>query len=72
VRRRIIGDADLLVLGGIACLFDWPVTVMAIVGIEVRRRWWIKQYTKPITALPGIGLGLIAYLFWVLVTNFSL
>jgi hypothetical protein len=72
VRRGVVGKADLLVLGGIACLFDWPATVMAIAGIEVWRRWWRKRCTKPVPALPGMGLGLITYLFWGCVTSLTL
>ena len=71
VRRRIIGEADLLVLGGIACLFDWPATVMALLGVEVWRWGWRKRCIKPIPALPGMGLGLIAYLSWIFAANLN-
>ena len=38
VRRRIIGEADLLVLGGIAGSFDWPEPRESLVGAELMRR----------------------------------
>ncbi len=65
VRRGIVGEADLLVLGGIACLFDWPATVVALLGVEVWRWGWRKRCIKSIPALPGMGLGLLAYLSWI-------
>ena len=38
VRQGVVGEADVLVLGGLACLFDWPATVCALVGVDVWRR----------------------------------
>jgi phage shock protein PspC (stress-responsive transcriptional regulator) len=60
VRRKMVGEADLLILGGIACLFDWPATVMALGGIELMRHCQRRPGSVP--ALPGIFLGLAAYL----------
>jgi hypothetical protein len=74
VRRRIIGEADLLVLGGIACLFGWPATVLALVGVEVWRRMWKRPRSEskepdgcPATpAIPGVFLGLVTYVLFLL------
>jgi hypothetical protein len=71
VRRGMVGGADLLVLGGVACLFDWPATVMALGGVEIWRRWWVKQRSRPhrpaeplrVPALPGMLIGIVCYWF---------
>jgi hypothetical protein len=67
VRRRIIGEADLLALGGIACLFDWTAAVLAFLGVEVwrwgRKRWQFDVCPK-FAALPGMLLGSEVYLLW--------
>ena len=60
LRQGIVGDADLLILGGVACLFDWPATVMALCGVEFLRRCQRRSGSVP--ASPGIFLGLAAYL----------
>jgi len=60
----MVGGADLLVLGGLACLYDWPATVCALVGVEVWRMFWKKWESSPVAALPGMGFGLIVYLLW--------
>lgn len=62
VRRGLVGAADLLVLGGLACLFDWPATVCALVGVEIWRRFWKKQASCPVPALMGMLLGFTVYL----------
>ena len=61
VRKGMVGGADLLVLGGLACLFAWPVSVMALIGVELWRRWWNWRRSGPVPALPGMFLGLMAY-----------
>jgi len=67
LRQGIVGEADLLILGGIACLFDWPATVMAMVGVELwrwgRKRWRVGVCPK-FAALPGMLLGTVVYLLW--------
>jgi hypothetical protein len=68
VRHSIIGEADLLALGGIACLFDWPASVIVFVSVELWRRWW-KRRSRPdhpgdCPALPGMLLGFSVYLLW--------
>jgi hypothetical protein len=60
LRQGIVGGADLLILGGVACLFDWPATVMALFGVELMRR--CQRRSESVPALPGIFLGLAAYL----------
>jgi hypothetical protein len=60
----MVGQADLFVLGGLACLFDWPATVFAFVGVEVWRRFWEKRRYGNVPALPGIFLGFVAYWLW--------
>lgn len=64
VRRRLIGGADLLALGGLACLFDWQVPVLALVGVELWRRGWGKWGAGPMPAMPGMFLGLTVYVLW--------
>ena len=59
VRHGVVGKADLLVLGGIACLFDWPATVFALIGVELWRRCQLRSESVP--ALPGMLVGVICY-----------
>lgn len=62
VRRGIVGEADFFILGVITCLFDWPATVLVLVGVEVWRRewrWWCSEAYRPddvsrLPVLPGI------------------
>lgn len=69
VRRGAVGDADLLALGGLACLFDWPAPLLALVGVEVWRLWWRRARPGPVPAMPGMLLGLVAYCLWGLVAG---
>lgn len=62
VRRGMIGAADLLALGGLASLFDWPASAAALVGVELWRRWWQVRQPGSVPALPGMFLGLGGYL----------
>jgi len=68
VRRGMVGGADLLALGGIACLFDWPATVMALVGVELWRR--VPRKSESVPALPGIFLGVGGYILWEWIRGF--
>ena len=61
-RRGLIGRADLLAVSGLACLFPLPAVLLALLGLEVWRRVWIRRQTGPIPALPGMLLGLFAFL----------
>ena len=63
VRRSLIGRADLLALGGIACLFPWSGLVLTLLGVEFWRRWWRKRHPNDdlTPALPGMFLGLALF-----------
>jgi hypothetical protein len=63
VRRGLIGRADLLALAGIASLFPWTAVVLAVLGVELWRRWWRKRYPSDrlSPALPGMLLGLSVF-----------
>lgn len=63
-RRGMLGGADLLALGGLACLFDWPASAAALAGVELWRRWWGRGRAGPAPALLGMMLGLGGYLLW--------
>ncbi|MCC6986407.1 MAG: hypothetical protein IT309_08260 [Anaerolineales bacterium] len=61
-RKGIIGRADLLAISGLACLFPLPAVLLSLLGLELWRRFWIRRQQGDIPALPGLLLGLIAYL----------
>lgn len=61
-RKGIIGRADLLAISGLACLFPLPALVLSLLGLELWRRLWIRRQMGSIPALPGLLLGLIAWL----------
>lgn len=61
-RRGMIGRADLLAIGSLACLFSLPTVLFALLGLEIWRRFWIRRQTGSIPAIPGLLLGLIAFL----------
>ena len=61
-RKGLIGRADLLAISGLACLFPLPAVLLAIFGLEIWRRIWIRRQTGSIPALPGLLLGLLAFL----------
>jgi hypothetical protein len=62
VRHGLIGRADLLAVAGLACLFPWPALVMAMLALEFWRRWWVRRQVGPVPAIPGLLLGILAYL----------
>lgn len=62
VRHGVIGKADLLAIGGIACVFPWQAVVLSMLGVDVWRRWWVRSKTGPVPALPGMLVGLMIYL----------
>lgn len=57
-RKGIIGRADLLAIGGLACLFPLSAILLSLLGLEVWRRLWIRRRPGSIPALPGLLLGL--------------
>lgn len=62
VRQGVVGRADLLAIAGLACLFPWPALVLAMLGLEAWRRFWHKRQDGPVPAIPGLLLGILAYL----------
>lgn len=62
-RKGMIGRADLLAIGGIACLFPFPAVLLSLLGLEAWRRFWIRRQPGFIPALPGLLLGLLVFLF---------
>ena len=61
-RKSIIGRADLLAISGLACLFPLPAVLLSLFGLDVWRRFWVRRQHGDIPALPGLLIGLIAYL----------
>ncbi len=61
-RKGMIGRADLLAISGLACLFPLPAVLLSLLGLEIWRRIWIRRQTGSIPALPGLLLGLLAFL----------
>ena len=61
-RKGIIGRADLLAIGGLACLFPLPAVLLSLFGLEAWRRLWIRRRMGAIPALPGLLLGLVVWL----------
>jgi hypothetical protein len=63
-RRGFIGRADLLAISGLGSLFPLPAVLLSLLGLEIWRRLWIRRQTGSIPALPGLLLGLLAFLFF--------
>ena len=67
-RKGIIGRADLLAISGLACLFPFPAVLLALIGLEFWRRFWIRRHAGNVPALPGLFLGMLVYfgakIFW--------
>ena len=61
-RRGLIGRADLLAISGLACLFPLSAVILSLLGLETWRRLWIRRQSGSIPALPGLLLGLLAFL----------
>ena len=61
-RKGIIGRADLLAIGGLACLFPLPAVLLSLLGLELWRRLWVRRQTGSIPAVPGLFLGLLFYI----------
>ncbi len=56
-RKGLIGRADLLAIGGLACLLPLPAVLLSLLGLEIWRRFWIRKQNGSIPALPGLLLG---------------
>jgi hypothetical protein len=63
-RRGLIGRADLLAITGLTCLFPLPAVLLALLGLDLWRRIWIRRQAGPIPALPGLLLGLLVFLLF--------
>lgn len=61
-RKGLIGRADLLAISGLACLFPLPAVLLSLLGLELWRRIWIRRQTGSTPAVPGLLLGLLAFL----------
>lgn len=61
-RKGVIGRADLFAISGLACLFPFPAVLLALIGLEFWRRFWVCKHTGSIPALPGMLLGLMIYI----------
>ena len=61
-RRGLLGRADLLAISGLACLFPLSAVILSLLGLETWRRLWIRRQSGSIPALPGLLLGLLAFL----------
>lgn len=62
-RKGMIGRADLLAISGLACLFPLPAVLLSLLGLELWRRFWIRRKLGLVPALPGLLLGLLAFVF---------
>ena len=63
-RKGLIGRADLLAIAGLACLFPLPAMLLSLLGLELWRRVWVRRQSGSIPALPGMLLGLVAFLLF--------
>ncbi len=61
-RKGVIGRADLLAICGLACLFPFHAVLLALLGLEAWRRFWVNRQTGNVPALPGMFIGFLSYL----------
>jgi hypothetical protein len=62
VRKQMIGRADLYAVAMIGFFFPFPAVIMALLGFEFWRRWWMRRGNYGLMpALPGLFLGLAVY-----------
>ncbi len=61
-RKGMIGRADFLAIGGLACLLPLPAVLLALIGLEIWRRIWIRRQSGAIPALPGMLLGILLFI----------
>ena len=55
-------NPTLPLVSSLACLFPLPAVLLSLFGLEAWRRLWIRRQMGSIPALPGLLLGLIAWL----------
>lgn len=67
VRNRVIGKVDLLAAGALACVFPWQAVVLSFLGLEIWRQFWKRRQSGAMPALPGMMLGLGAYILLVII-----
>ncbi len=61
-RKGLIGRADLLAIGGLACLLPLPAVLLSLAGLEVWRKFWACRLKGSIPALPGLLLGIVTHI----------
>jgi hypothetical protein len=61
-RKGVLGQADLLVISGLACLFPFHAILLVLLGLEVWRRVWARKQAGVVPALPGILSGLALFM----------
>ena len=62
VRQGFVGRGDLLAAGSLALVFPWSASILALIGLEIWRRWFVKRNSSSIPALPGMTIGLASFL----------
>jgi hypothetical protein len=70
-RKGLIGRADLLAVSGLACLFPLSAVLLSLFGLELWRRIWIRRQSGAIPVIPGLLLGLLAFLLLRLILPIS-
>jgi len=62
IRKQMIGHTDLLTAVMIGFLFPFSAVMMALLGFEFWRRWWMQcGNCGLIPAVPNLFLGLAGY-----------
>ena len=60
-RKGLLGRADLLAISGLACLLPLSAVLLALIGLEIWRRLWVRRRAGSIPALPGLLLGILLF-----------
>ena len=61
-RKGLIGGGDLFGLGMVACLFPWTAAWLTFVAVLTWVSLWQRKHPGPAPAIPGLLLGLLAYI----------
>lgn len=61
VRNGRVSFGDLFAIGGIACLFDWQASFLALIGAIVSLVWWKHRQEKTAPGVPGLFCGFVLY-----------